>query len=141
MKYFLFSIIFIFVFLLCLSGLAEEWEIPEDLLISIYSLDGGPEFLTKVINQIDKDQAEINTLRDQRDTLRQDIYVAKAQINSLTLDVQNTKGLYAGVVLGYPLFTGIGIIEYRFPRWSPMIVGGYSQSAFIGAGINIKVGK
>ena len=61
--------------------------------------------------------------------------------NILQSQIGTGTGLYAGAVIGYPFFTGLAIVEYRFPRWSPMIVGGYSQSAFIGAGINIKVGK
>ncbi len=63
------------------------------------------------------------------------------EIDTLHSQIGNHTGLYAGAVIGYPFFTGLAIIEYRFPRWSPIIVGGYSQSAFIGAGINIKVGK
>ena len=141
MKYILFSIIFIFVSSLCALGLAEEWEIQESLLISIYELDGGRVFLQKVIDQINKDQEEINQLRYQRDKLREDIYVIRTQMNSLETDLRKTKGLFFGAVIGYPLFTGLAVIEYRFMGWSPMIIGGYSQSAFIGAGINIKVGK
>ena len=158
MKYILFSIIFIFVCLLCASALAEEWEIQESLLISIYELDGGEDFLKAVsekidlleeaLLQIETDQEEINQARYQRDKLRQDIYVIRTQINALKNEnnilqsqIGNDTGLYAGAVIGYPFFTGIALIEYRFPQWSPMIVGGYSSRAFIGAGINIKVGK
>ena len=141
MKYILFSIIFIFVSSLCASGLAEEWEIQESLLISIYELDGGRVFLQKVIDQINKDQEEINQLRYQRDKLREDIYVIRAQMNSIKTDLKKTKGLFLGAVIGYPFFTGMAMLEYRFTGWSPIIIGGYSEKIFIAAGINIKVGK
>ena len=77
---------------------------------------------------------EIERLVLEKSLLQNEIDVLRPQIG-------NDTGLYAGAVIGYPFFTGLAIIEYRFPRWSPIIVGGYSQSAFIGAGINIKVGK
>ena len=141
MKYILFFIIFIIVLFLSVSLSAEEWEIQEELLIAIYNLEGGKEFLQKIIDQVNIDQIEINVLRNQRNILRQDIYVAKAQINSLLVDVKRSKGLFFGGVVGYPLFTGLAIIEYRFPGWSPMIIGGYSSRAFIGVGVNIKIGK
>ena len=141
MKYILFSIIFIFICLLSVSGFAEEWEIQESLLISIYNLEGGRVFLQKVINQINEDQEEINQLRYQRDKLREDIYVIRTQMKSLDTDLRKTKGLFFGAVIGYPFFTGMAMLEYRFTRWSPVIIGGYSDKMFIAAGINIKVGK
>ena len=70
----------------------------------------------------------------EKTTLQNEIDILQSQIGTDT-------GLYAGAVIGYPLFTGIALIEYRFPRWSPMIVGGYSSRAFIGSGINIKLVK
>lgn len=155
MKYFIMSVLFI-VISMCSFRSADALDIPENLLISIIELEGGEAFLEavnekiklleKAVLQIEADQAEINQLRTLRDQLRQDIWDNEQATQTLENELLQSKigtdtGLYAGIVIGYPLLTAMAIIEYRFPRWSPMIAGGYSSRAFIGAGFNIKVGK
>ncbi len=147
----LLSVLFIIMLCYCASGYAVALEIPESLLISIIELEGGEEFLEAVgekidlleeaFKQIETDQLEIDQLRLQRDIFEQEVWNCNQEINYLESELQHTKGLYAGAIIGYPFFTGMGIIEYRFQRWSPIIFGGYSERAFIGAGVNFRIGK
>ncbi len=147
----LMSVLFVIILCLCVSGYVSALEIPEDLLTSIIELEGGEGFLKAVgekidlleeaLLQIEADQLEIDQLRLQRDIFEQEVWDCKQEINYLESELQYTKGLYAGAIIGYPFFTGMGIIEYRFQRWSPIVIGGYSERAFIGVGVNFRIGK
>lgn len=104
-------------------------------------LDQCEKLLFQQANDLLLAQEEITRLYEEIERLVLEKSLLQNEIDILRPQIGIDTGLYAGGVVGYPFFTGLAIVEYRFPRWSPMIVGGYSQSAFIGAGINIKVGK
>ena len=104
-------------------------------------LDQCERLLFQQANDLLLAQEEISRLYEEIEHLIQEKAALQNNNDILQSQIGTDTGLYAGAVIGYPLFTGLAVIEYRFPRWSPMIVGGYSSCAFIGAGINIKLGK
>lgn len=150
MKYFV-LVLFVILSFSCAYGYAGALEIPESLLISIIELEGGEDFLKAVsekidlledaVLQIEVDQAEIDQLRLQRNAFEREVWDCKQEIKYLESELRHTKGLYVGGAIGYPFFTGMGILEYRFNKWSPMIIGGYGGHAFIGIGVNFRIGK
>ena len=104
-------------------------------------LDQCERLLFQQTNDLEIAEKEIESLYIEIERLVLEKSFLQNEIDTLRPQIGTGTGLYAGAVIGYPFFTGLTIIEYRFRRWSPMIVGGYSSRAFIGAGINIKVGK
>lgn len=92
-------------------------------------------------NDLSIAQEEISRLYEEIEHLVYEKKSLQVENDILQSQVNVDTGFYGGLALGYPLFTGIGILEYRFHKWSPMIIGGYSQNAFISIGANFKLGK
>jgi len=114
--------------------------VSEALLIQIYELDGGAEFLEQVMAQVEADQEEIDELRALRDELEERIFVLQGEAIARSRELKGTKGVFIGTGFGYPMNWN-AIIQYRFYRWgvySQFNIGRVNQ---INGGLFFKVGK
>lgn len=117
----------IFIFTLQ-YGFSDDCEVLEDALAD-------------AIERIERDRETIRDLREARNELEERVWILENQIEELEDEIGRAKGLFVGAGLGYPVFNGVGFLEYRFNAWSPVLYGGYNNGFFVGIGLNFRVGK
>ena len=101
---------------------------------------GTIEALERADEQIAELQGEVFALTEElndKDMLI-DAYRQALEETEYRLDQQT--GWYLGGNVTYP-WGGEAIAQYKFKRWGPYLLGGYTQDVHIGLGVLIKVGK
>jgi len=106
----------------------------------LIAVEVSDEWLESIKDQLTYLQGEVNALTEELNDkdLLIDAYRQALEETEYRLDQQT--GWYLGGNVTYP-WGGEAIAQYKFERWGPYLLGGYTQDVHIGLGVLIKVGK
>ena len=85
-------------------------------------------------------QAEIAVLTEELNDKDMLIAAYREALTETEQLLEHQTGWYVGGNVTYP-WGGEAMAQYKFKRWGPYILGGYTQDFHIGLGVLIKVGK